>query len=60
MSNPTPPLVPLPDDDHGDVPTREVDGDETLDTDIDDALVDSAEADRAASTEGADDTDDLR
>ncbi|AZH78796.1 MULTISPECIES: hypothetical protein [Microbacterium] len=60
MSNPTPPLVPLPDDDHGDVPTREVDGDETLDTDIDDALVDSAEADRAASTEDADDTDDLR
>ena len=60
MSKPTPPLVPLPDDDHCDVPTREVDGDETLDTDIDDALVDSAEADRAASTEGADDTDDLR
>ena len=59
MSNPTPPLVPLPDDDHGDIPTLEVDGDETLDTDIDDALVDSAEADRAASTGDVDEADDL-
>lgn len=62
MSNPFPPLVPLPDDDEprrdDEVPTREVDGRETLDPDIDDALIDSAEADRIAATEDDDDLDD--
>jgi hypothetical protein len=54
MSNPTfPPLPPRDDDDLDGVPTREVDGERVLDPDIDDALVDSAEADRLAT--GVDD-----
>ena len=58
MSNPIPPVVPLPDDGTPDgVQTKEVDGEQVPDTDIDDALVDSAEADRVAS--GADEEDDL-
>lgn len=61
MSNPIiPPVPPLPpDDDPTDptgVPTREVDGERLLDPDVDDALVDSAEADRVAA--GADEHDD--
>ena len=49
MSNPFPAVPPLP---HGDdpdaVPTRDVDGERVLDPDVDDALIDSAEADRVA------------
>lgn len=53
MSNPIiPPIPPVPHGDDEDVPTREVDGEQRLDEDIDDSLVDSAEADRVAS--GAD------
>ncbi|PVE92106.1 hypothetical protein [Microbacterium sp. TPD7012] len=60
MSNPIPPVVPFPDDDTPDgVPTKEVDGEQVPDTDIDDALVDSAEADRVASGAADDDEDDL-
>lgn len=57
MSNPIPPVVPFPDDDNPEgVPTKVVDGEHVPDTDIDDALVDSAEADRVAA--GAEDVDD--
>ncbi|EYT58969.1 MULTISPECIES: hypothetical protein [Microbacterium] len=58
MSNPIiPPVPPVPhDDDAPNVPTREVDGERVLDPDVDDALVDSAEADRLAA--GADDDGD--
>ena len=60
MSNPIPPVVPFPDDDTPDgVPTKEVDGEQVPDTDIDDALVDSAEADRVASGAVDDDEEDL-
>ena len=54
MSNPIiPPVPPVPhDEDPAGVPTREVDGEHVLDPDVDDALVDSAEADRVAA--GAD------
>ncbi|MGO4487434.1 hypothetical protein [Microbacterium oxydans] len=58
MSNPIiPPVPPIrPDDDAAvGVPTRDVDGERVLDPDVDDALVDSAEADRVAA--GADDDD---
>lgn len=56
MSNPIPPIVPFPDDDDPEgVPTKIVDGEHVPDEDIDDALVDSAEADRVAA--GADDDD---
>lgn len=51
MSNPTPPIPPVPPfagKDDEDVPTREVDGERVLDEDADDAQIDSAEADRAA------------
>lgn len=55
MSNPTPPLVPLPDDDAPDgVPTRELDGETVLDPDADDAEVTSVDADRIASTTDSD------
>lgn len=55
MSNPIiPPIPPLPqDEDHEGAPTQEVDGERVLDPDVDDALIDSAEADRVAA--GADD-----
>ena len=60
MSNPFPPPLPLPDDerpaDDG-VPTREVDGQEVLDPDLDDRLVDSAKADRLAAEASDDDTE---
>lgn len=58
MSNPIiPPVPPVPhDDDASDVPTREVDGERVLDPDVDDALVDSAKADRIAA--GADEDGD--
>ncbi|WDG17762.1 hypothetical protein [Microbacterium sp. Clip185] len=54
MSNNTfPPPVPLPGDGGADQdPTREVDGEEVLDEDLDDDQVDSADADRIASQEG--------
>ena len=56
MSNNTfPPPVPLGDDDPADEVTREVDGDEVLDEDVDDDLVDSAEADRLAAETPAED-----
>lgn len=58
MSNPIPPIVPPPDDDAPDVPTREVDGETVLDPDADDAQVTSVEADRIASTADADPYDD--
>lgn len=49
MSNPIiPPVPPLFGGDANEVPTKDVDGQEELDTDIDDGLVDSADADRAA------------
>lgn len=57
MSNPTPPLVPLPDDGSADgVPEREVDGEEILDEDANPDDVDSATADRIAA-EGTDHED---
>lgn len=58
MSNPLIPPVPLPDDDRaaadgtaepGIDPTVEEDGERTIDPDVDDAQIDSAEADRVAS-----------
>ncbi|MEV7692282.1 hypothetical protein AB0N73_03015 [Microbacterium sp. NPDC089189] len=54
MSNNTfPPPVPLPADGEPAVDaTREVDGEEVLDEDLNDDLVDSAEADRLAADEG--------
>ncbi|MDQ1205536.1 hypothetical protein [Microbacterium sp. SORGH_AS_0862] len=54
MSNNTfPPPVPLPGDGERDQePTRDVDGEEVLDEDLDDDRIDSAEADRIASQEG--------
>ncbi|MFJ6531115.1 hypothetical protein [Microbacterium sp. NPDC091662] len=60
MSNPIiPPVPPIPhDDDPGAVPTREVDGERVLDPDVDDALIDSAEADRVAA--GAEEDEDDR
>ena len=58
MSNPIPPIVPIPGDDEPDVPTREVDGETVLDPDADDAQVTSVEADRIASTADADPYDD--
>ncbi|MGS0560128.1 hypothetical protein [Microbacterium aurugineum] len=55
MSNPIiPPIPPIPqDEDREGAPTQEVDGERVLDPDVDDALIDSAEADRVAA--GADD-----
>jgi hypothetical protein len=52
---PIPPVPPLSDDENAGVPTREVDGERVLDEDVDDSLIDSAEADRAASTGDVDD-----
>jgi len=58
MSNPIiPPVPPIPhDDDPAGVPTQDVDGERVLDPDVDDALIDSAEADRVAAEtdDGAD------
>jgi hypothetical protein len=61
MSNPIiPPVPPIPhDDDPAGVPTRDVDGDRVLDADVDDALVDSAEADRVAAGADEDDESDV-
>jgi len=58
MSNPYPAPYPLPDDgeNRDDLPTTEVDGDEVLDPDANDDLIDSADADRLAA--GEDDVDD--
>ncbi|WAA64688.1 hypothetical protein [Microbacterium oxydans] len=58
MSNPIiPPVPPIPhDDDPAGVPTQDVDGERVLDPDVDDALIDSAEADRVAA-ETDDDAD---
>lgn len=56
-NNPLPPIVPGDADDGTDRdvdPTREVDGEEVLDHDLDDDLVDSAEADEIAATGEAD------
>lgn len=59
MSNPIiPPLPPILHDDEADVPTKDVDGERVLDPDADDALVDSAEADRIAAEADEDDTHD--
>lgn len=58
MTNPIPPLVPLPDDgDDQGVPQREVDGERVLDTDADADQVDGADADRLAAEQpdGSDD-----
>lgn len=58
MSNPIIPPLPLPDDDRltgegaaepGVDPTVERDGERIIDPDIDERLIDSAEADRSAS-----------
>lgn len=49
MSQPFPPPLPLPDDDRaGDLETREEDGQEVLDTDVDPAQTDGPDADRLA------------
>lgn len=54
MSNPTPPLFPVSgDDDRPDETVTDPDGETTLDPDLDDESIDSADADRLAS--GADD-----
>lgn len=52
MSNPTP-IVPAGDglDDSDSPATREVDGEEVLDADANDDLIDSADADHLASTD---------
>jgi hypothetical protein len=55
MSNPSIPAVPPDNDDDYDVTTTEAGGETRLDPDVDDDLVDSAEADRLAS--GADSAD---
>ncbi|WP_102192620.1 hypothetical protein [Microbacterium aurantiacum] len=62
MSNPIPPIVPLPDGDpvddepfDEDLVTMEQDGETTLDPDIDDGLIDSATADRLAAGDAEDD-----
>ncbi|MFK3678896.1 hypothetical protein ACI2IP_14285 [Microbacterium sp. NPDC090218] len=57
MSNPIiPPVPPIPhDDDPAGVPTKDVDGELVLDPDVDDALIDSAEADRVAAETDDDD-----
>ncbi|GAB2618025.1 hypothetical protein [Pseudactinotalea suaedae] len=54
-STPTPPVVPVPDDDDepADTLVDVGDGDDRqLDPDLNDDMVDSAEADRRAATEG--------
>lgn len=68
MSNPAIPPLPLPDDDRvtadgatepgiDDPAITQSDGDRVLDSDLDDALIDSAAADRLAS--GADPAQDI-
>jgi len=63
MSNPIPPIIPLPDDAENDEPfdddlvTMEQDGESVLDPDIDDDLIDSAAADRLAVGDAEDDDD---
>lgn len=47
-TNSLPPIVPGPDDDAA---TREVEGDEVLDADANDDVIDSADADRLAATD---------
>lgn len=60
MSNPIPPLVPLPDDgDANDsVPRQDIDGEPVIDPDADPDQVDSADADRIAAEHGTTDQDD--
>lgn len=59
MSNPIiPPVPPILHDDEADVPTKDVDGERVLDADADDALIDSAEADRIAAGAHEDDAHD--
>ena len=59
MSNPIiPPVPPILHDDEADIPTKDVDGERVLDPDADDALIDSAEADRIAAEADEDDTHD--
>ncbi|WP_375385734.1 hypothetical protein [uncultured Microbacterium sp.] len=53
MSNVVP-IVPLPLPESDDPPTREVDGDEIVDADANDDLINSADADELASQEPAD------
>lgn len=59
MSNPLVPPLPVPDRDDAaaepDASMIDDDGEQTLDPDVDDDLIDSAEADRLAT--GADDAD---
>lgn len=57
MSHPYPPAAPPPrNEGRGEEPgIRDVDGEEVLDTDVDDRLIDSAEADRLAAEEPRDD-----
>ena len=57
MSHPYPPAVPPPSNQgRADEPgIRDVDGEEALDPDVDDRLIDSAEADRLAAEEPRDD-----
>lgn len=50
-TNSLPPIVPRPDDDAATNATKEVDGDEVLDADANDDLIDSADADRLATTD---------
>lgn len=57
MSNPL--IPPLLNDEPGDVPTKDVDGEQVLDQDIDDALVDSADADRVAASAEDEDLDNV-
>ncbi|QNA92832.1 MULTISPECIES: hypothetical protein [unclassified Microbacterium] len=55
MSNPLiPPVPPVSTGGNDEVPTREVDGERVLDQDVDDALIDSAEADRVAAGDDED------
>jgi len=53
-STPTPPVVPVPDDDDepADTLVDVGDGERPLDPDLNDDMVNSAEADRRAATEG--------
>ena len=55
-TNSLPPIVPGSgsDSDYADAPTKEVDGENVLDTDADPDLIDSADADRLAATEPGD------
>jgi hypothetical protein len=56
MSNTGFPALPLPDDDSAGDATREVDDQEVLDDDVNEDLVDSADADRLAAETPDDDS----